>query len=64
MELNKTIQDLKIKVETMKKKNPKGDNSEIEMLGKKKKQKTGVIDGSIKNRIQEMEKKISGAEIP
>jgi archaellum component FlaC len=59
MELNKTIQDLKMEVETMKKKkSPKGDKSEIENLGKK----SGTIDASISNRIQKMEKRISGAE--
>ena len=33
---------------------------EIETLGKK----SGTIDASISNRIQEMEERISGAKIP
>jgi hypothetical protein len=33
MELNKTIQDIKMELET--KENPKGDNLEIEILGKR-----------------------------
>ena len=47
MELNKTIQDLKREVDTIK-----------ETLGNK----SGTIDVSISNRIQEMEERISGAE--
>ena len=57
MELNKTIQDLKGEVETMKKTQRK-TTWEIENLGKK----SGTIDVSISNRIQEMEERISGAE--
>ena len=57
MELNKTTQDLKMKVETMKKSQRK-TTLEIETLGKK----LGTIDVSISNRIQEMEERISGAE--
>jgi hypothetical protein len=57
MELNKTIQDLKMEVETMKK-TQKETTLEIETLGKK----SGTIDASISNRIQEMEERISGAE--
>jgi hypothetical protein len=57
MELNKTIQDLKIKVETMKK-TQRETTLEIEMLRKK----SGNRDVSISNRIQEMEDRISGAE--
>jgi hypothetical protein len=57
MELNKTIQDLKMEVETMKKTQRKA-TLEIETLGKK----TGTIDVSISNKIEEMEKSISGAE--
>jgi hypothetical protein len=46
-ELNKTIQDLKVEVETIK--NSQGENTlEIENLGKR----SGVIDTSITNRIQ------------
>jgi hypothetical protein len=57
MELNKTIQDLKMEVETIKK-TQRETTLEIEILGKK----SGVIDVSISNRIQEMEERISGAE--
>jgi hypothetical protein len=55
MELNKTIQDLKMEVETIKKAQ-KETTLEIGNLGKK----SGTIDVSISNRIQEMEKR--GAE--
>ena len=59
MELNKTIQDLKLKVETIKNKSTQRERAlEIETLGKK----SGTIDVSITNRIQEMEERISGAE--
>ena len=47
-ELNKTIQDLKMEVETIKK-TQRETTLEIEMLGKK----SGTIDASISNRIQE-----------
>jgi hypothetical protein len=57
MELNKTIQDLKMEVKTMKK-TQREATLEIETLGKK----SGTIDVSIRNRIQEMEERISGAE--
>jgi chromosome segregation ATPase len=57
MGLNKTIKDLKIEVETIKKTQRK-TTLEIETLGKK----SGTIDASINNRIQEMEERISGAE--
>jgi prefoldin subunit 5 len=50
MELNKTIQDLKMKVETIKK-TQRETALEIETLGKK----SGTIDVSISNRIQETE---------
>ena len=56
-ELNKTIQDLKMEVETIKK-SERETTLEIETLGKK----SGNIDASISNRIQEMEERISGAE--
>jgi uncharacterized protein YukE len=56
-ELNKTTQDLKMEVETIKK-SQRETTLEIETLGKK----SGTIDASISNRIQEMEEKISGAE--
>jgi prefoldin subunit 5 len=50
--VNKTIQDLKREVETIKK--TQSDTTlEIETLGKK----SGTIDVSISNRIQEMEGK-------
>ena len=57
MELNKTIQDLKMEVETIKK-TQRETTLEIETLGKK----SGTIDVSISNRIKEMEERISGAE--
>jgi predicted nucleic acid-binding Zn-ribbon protein len=57
MERNKTIQDLKMEVETIKKIQIE-TTLEIENLGKK----SGTIDVSISNRIQEMEERISGAE--
>jgi chromosome segregation ATPase len=57
MELTKTIQDLKMEVETMKKTQRK-TTLEIETLGKK----SGIIDANISNRIQEMEERISSAE--
>jgi hypothetical protein len=53
MELNKTIQDLKREVETIKKTQSE-TTVEIETLGKK----SGTIDAS--NRIQKMEERISG----
>jgi methyl-accepting chemotaxis protein len=57
MELNKTIQDLKLEVETIKK-TQRETTLELENLGKK----SGIIDSSISNKIQEMEERISGAE--
>jgi hypothetical protein len=57
MELNKTFQDLKMEVETMKK-TQRETTLEIRTLGKKSR----TIDASITNRIQEMEGRISGAE--
>ena len=57
MELNKTIQDLKREVDTIRKTQSE-ETLEIETLGKK----SGTIDSSISNRIQEMEERISGAE--
>jgi chromosome segregation ATPase len=57
IELSKTIQDLKREVETIKK-TQRETTLEIETLGKK----SGIIDASISNRIQEMEERISGAE--
>ena len=55
--LNKTTQDLKMEVETIKK-SQRETTLEIEILGKK----SGTIDVSISNRIQEIEERISGAE--
>jgi hypothetical protein len=57
MELNKTIQDLKREVDTIKRTQSEA-MLEIDNLGKK----SGIIDVSISNRIQEMEERISGAE--
>jgi uncharacterized coiled-coil protein SlyX len=57
MEMNKTILDLKSEVDTIKKTQNEA-SLEIEILGKK----SGTIDASISNRIQEMEERISGAE--
>jgi predicted nucleic acid-binding Zn-ribbon protein len=56
-ELNKTIQDLKMEVETIRK-SQRDTTLEIENLGKK----SGGIDTSITNRIQEIEESISGSE--
>jgi chromosome segregation ATPase len=56
-ELNKTIQDLKMEVETIKKSQRK-TTLEIEHLGKR----SEVIDASTTNRIQEIEERILGAE--
>jgi hypothetical protein len=57
MEMNKTILDLKREVDTIKKTQSEA-TLEIETLGKK----SGTIDVSISNRIQEMEERISGTE--
>jgi chromosome segregation ATPase len=57
MEMNKTIQNLKREVDTIKKRQREA-KLEIENLGKK----SGTIDASTSNRIQEMEDRISGAE--
>ena len=57
MELNKTIQDLKMEVETIKK-TQRETTLGIETLGKKSR----TIDASISNRIQKMKERISGAE--
>jgi hypothetical protein len=56
MELHKTIQDLKMEVEKNKK-TQRETTLEIETPGKK----SGIIDASISNRIQEMEERISDA---
>jgi hypothetical protein len=57
MEMNKTILAIKREVDT-KKKTQSEATLEIETLGKK----SGTIDASDSNRIQEMEERISGAE--
>jgi predicted nucleic acid-binding Zn-ribbon protein len=56
-EFNKTTQDLKMEVETIKKSQVE-TTLEIENLGKR----SGVIGVSITNRIQEIDERISGAE--
>jgi hypothetical protein len=58
-ELNKTIQDLKMKAETIKK-SQRETTLEIENLGKK----SEVIDASISNRIEEVEEKPQVQKIP
>ena len=55
--MNKTILDLKSKVDTIKKTQNEA-MLEIEIIGKK----SGTIDACISNRIQAMEERISGAE--
>jgi hypothetical protein len=55
--LNKTIQDLKLEVEPIKK-SQRETTQEIEILW----EKSGTIDASIRNRIQEIEERISSAE--
>jgi hypothetical protein len=57
MELNKTTQDLKRELDTIKKTQSEA-TLELQPLGKK----SGTIDVSISIRIQEMEERISGAE--
>ena len=56
-ELNKTIKDLKMEVETIKK-SQRETTQEIGNLGKR----SGVIDASVTNRIQEIEERFSSAE--
>jgi predicted nucleic acid-binding Zn-ribbon protein len=56
-EFNKTIQGLKMEIETIKK-SQKETTLEIENIEKR----SGVIDTSITNRIQEIGERISGAE--
>jgi chromosome segregation ATPase len=55
--MNKTTQDLKMEIETIKK-SQRETTLEPENLGKRSR----VIDASITNRIQEIEEKISGTE--
>jgi hypothetical protein len=55
--MNKTIQDLKLEVETIKK--SQGETTlRLENLGRR----SEVIDVSITTRIQEIEERISGAK--
>jgi chromosome segregation ATPase len=56
-ELKKTIQDLKMEVETIKK-SQKETNLEIQNLGNK----SGSIEARITNKIEEIEERISGGE--
>ena len=56
-ELNKSIQHLKMEVETIMK-SQRERALELENIGKR----SGVIDASITNRIQEIEERISGTE--
>jgi hypothetical protein len=56
-ERNQNIQDLKMELETIKN-SQRETTLELENLGKR----SGVIDASITNRIQEMEERILGAE--
>ena len=55
--MDKTIQDLKYEIETIKK-SQRERTLELENLGKRSR----VIDASITNRIQEIEERISGVE--
>ena len=55
--MNKTIQDLKIEVETIKKLQGK-TTLEIDKLRKR----SGTIDASVTNRIQKIEERKSGTE--
>ena len=54
--MNKTIQDLKMEVETIKK-----SQSETILDWENLEKSSGVIDTGISNRIQEIEERISGA---
>jgi predicted nucleic acid-binding Zn-ribbon protein len=56
-EFNETIQNLKMEVETIKK-SQRETTLDIENLGKR----SGDIDASITNRIQDIEERILGAE--
>jgi prefoldin subunit 5 len=55
--MNKTIQDIKMEVETIRK-SQRETTREVENLGKK----SGAIDASITTIIQEIEERIPGAE--
>jgi predicted nucleic acid-binding Zn-ribbon protein len=56
-ELTKTIWGLKMEIESIKK-SQRETTLEIENIGKR----SGAIDTSITNRLQEIEERISGAE--
>jgi predicted nucleic acid-binding Zn-ribbon protein len=56
-ELNKSIQELKMEIDTIKK-SQRGSSLEIENTGKTSRD----IDASITSRIQEIVERISGAE--
>jgi predicted nucleic acid-binding Zn-ribbon protein len=56
-EMNKTIQDIKMEIETIKK-SQRETTLELENLGKR----SGVTDASITNKLQEIEERISGEE--
>ena len=58
-ELNKTIQDLKVEVETIKN-SQRETTLKIDNLEKK----SGAIDASITYTIQEIEERLSGAKVP
>jgi prefoldin subunit 5 len=53
--MNKTTQDLKMEIETMKK-SQRETTLELENLGKR----SGVIDANITNRIQEKKENLRG----
>jgi predicted nucleic acid-binding Zn-ribbon protein len=55
--MNRNIQDLKMEIETIKK-SQRETTLEMETIGKR----SVVIDASITNRIQEIEKRISGTK--
>jgi uncharacterized protein YjgD (DUF1641 family) len=57
-ELNKTIQDLKMQIETVKKKSQRKATLEVENQVKR----SGVIDAIITNSIQGIEERISGVK--
>jgi hypothetical protein len=59
MELNETIQDLKMEEETIKK-TQREATLEIETIGTK----SGTIDASISNGIQEVEERVQVQKIP
>ena len=56
-EINKTVQDLKVEIEAIKKKQTE-EILEMENLGKR----TGTTHASLTNRRQEIEERISGID--